>query len=68
VSEEVRLPAGTVRYREAGEGKPVVFVHGYLVDETPNARLVQIPDSKTFVSVDQPQRLADEIAAFVDAN
>ena len=29
---EVELPAGTVRYREAGEGKPVVFVHGYLVD------------------------------------
>jgi len=29
---EVRLPAGTVRYRETGEGKPVVFVHGYLVD------------------------------------
>jgi pimeloyl-ACP methyl ester carboxylesterase len=29
---EVTLPAGTVRYREAGEGKPVVFVHGYLVD------------------------------------
>jgi pimeloyl-ACP methyl ester carboxylesterase len=29
---EVSLPAGTIRYREAGEGKPVVFVHGYLVD------------------------------------
>ncbi len=29
---EVTLPAGTIRYREAGEGKPVVFVHGYLVD------------------------------------
>jgi pimeloyl-ACP methyl ester carboxylesterase len=29
---EVQLPAGTIRYREAGEGKPVVFVHGYLVD------------------------------------
>jgi pimeloyl-ACP methyl ester carboxylesterase len=29
---EVALPTGTVRYREAGEGKPVVFVHGYLVD------------------------------------
>ncbi len=29
---EIGLPAGTVRYREAGEGKPVVFVHGYLVD------------------------------------
>lgn len=30
--KEVQLPAGTIRYREAGEGKPVVFVHGYLVD------------------------------------
>jgi pimeloyl-ACP methyl ester carboxylesterase len=29
---EIALPAGTVRYREAGEGPPVVFVHGYLVD------------------------------------
>jgi pimeloyl-ACP methyl ester carboxylesterase len=37
-----------------------------LADETPNARLVQIPDAKTFVSIDQPQRLADEIAAFVE--
>ncbi len=32
VSKQVDLPAGTIRYREAGEGKPVVFVHGYLVD------------------------------------
>lgn len=30
--KEIRLPAGPIRYREAGEGKPVVFVHGYLVD------------------------------------
>lgn len=30
--KEIRLPAGPVRYREAGEGKPIVFVHGYLVD------------------------------------
>jgi pimeloyl-ACP methyl ester carboxylesterase len=29
---EVDLPAGRIRYREAGEGKPVVFVHGFLVD------------------------------------
>jgi pimeloyl-ACP methyl ester carboxylesterase len=29
---EVTLPAGTIRYREAGAGPPVVFVHGYLVD------------------------------------
>ncbi|HEX4669453.1 MAG TPA: alpha/beta hydrolase [Solirubrobacterales bacterium] len=30
--KEIDLPAGRVRYREAGTGKPVVFVHGYLVD------------------------------------
>jgi pimeloyl-ACP methyl ester carboxylesterase len=30
--KEIQLPQGTIRYREAGEGKPVVFVHGYLVD------------------------------------
>jgi pimeloyl-ACP methyl ester carboxylesterase len=29
---EIDLPSGRIRYREAGEGKPVVFVHGYLVD------------------------------------
>jgi pimeloyl-ACP methyl ester carboxylesterase len=36
-----------------------------LASETGNAKIVQIPDSKTFVALDQPQRLADEIAAFV---
>jgi pimeloyl-ACP methyl ester carboxylesterase len=30
--KQVELPIGTIRYREAGVGKPVVFVHGYLVD------------------------------------
>ena len=29
---EVRLPQGTIRYREAGSGPVIVFVHGYLVD------------------------------------
>lgn len=29
---EIELPQGTIRYREAGEGKPIVFVHGVLVD------------------------------------
>ena len=38
-----------------------------LVAETPNARLVEIPDSATFVPLDQPRRLADEIAAFATA-
>lgn len=30
--KEFDLPAGRIRYREAGSGKPIVFVHGYLVD------------------------------------
>jgi pimeloyl-ACP methyl ester carboxylesterase len=30
--KEIELPAGRIRYREAGDGKPIVFVHGYLVD------------------------------------
>jgi pimeloyl-ACP methyl ester carboxylesterase len=30
--QEIQLSAGKIRYREAGEGKPIVFVHGYLVD------------------------------------
>jgi pimeloyl-ACP methyl ester carboxylesterase len=30
--KEVQLAAGTIRYREAGAGPTIVFVHGYLVD------------------------------------
>jgi pimeloyl-ACP methyl ester carboxylesterase len=29
---EIDLPSGRIRYREAGEGRPLVFIHGYLVD------------------------------------
>ena len=29
---EVKLPQGTVRYRERGDGEPIVFVHGLLVN------------------------------------
>jgi pimeloyl-ACP methyl ester carboxylesterase len=29
--QEIQLPAGTIRYREAGSGPTIVFVHGYLV-------------------------------------
>jgi pimeloyl-ACP methyl ester carboxylesterase len=36
-----------------------------LADEMPGARIVEIPDASTFVPLDQPQRLAKEIAAFV---
>ena len=30
----------------------------------PDARLVRIPDARTFVALDQPERLAEEIASF----
>ena len=30
--KEVQLPQGTVRYRERGNGEPIVFVHGALVN------------------------------------
>jgi pimeloyl-ACP methyl ester carboxylesterase len=30
--QTIELPQGTIRYRESGEGEPIVFVHGYLVD------------------------------------
>ena len=29
---EAKLPQGTIQYRETGEGPPIVFVHGLLVD------------------------------------
>jgi pimeloyl-ACP methyl ester carboxylesterase len=29
---EVRLPQGTIRYRERGSGEPIVFIHGLLVN------------------------------------
>ncbi|PTL56517.1 alpha/beta fold hydrolase [Paraconexibacter algicola] len=38
-----------------------------LRDACRDARLVEIPDAKTFVAWDQPQRLADEIRAFAAA-
>ena len=33
---QIELPAGTIHYREGGpaDGRPVVFVHGFLVDDT----------------------------------
>jgi pimeloyl-ACP methyl ester carboxylesterase len=37
-----------------------------LAGEVPNAKIVEIPDAATFVPLDQPQRVADEIAGFVN--
>ena len=33
-----------------------------LAETFPDARLVEIPDARTFVALDQPERLAEEIA------
>jgi pimeloyl-ACP methyl ester carboxylesterase len=38
-----------------------------LAASMPDARVVRIPDAKTFVSLDQPERLAEEISGFVRA-
>jgi pimeloyl-ACP methyl ester carboxylesterase len=38
-----------------------------LAGEVPNAKIVEIADAGTFVPLDQPQRVADEIAAFATA-
>jgi pimeloyl-ACP methyl ester carboxylesterase len=46
---------------------PLSYAERFAAD-MPNARIVQIPDARTFVPLDQPQRLADEIAAFVNAH
>jgi pimeloyl-ACP methyl ester carboxylesterase len=32
MDKELKLAQGTIRYREAGSGPTIVFVHGYLVD------------------------------------
>ena len=37
-----------------------------LAEAIPDARIKTIPDAKTFVSLDQPKRLADVIAAFIE--
>jgi pimeloyl-ACP methyl ester carboxylesterase len=31
---EIELSTGTIRYRDTGDGAPIVFVHGFLVDGT----------------------------------
>jgi pimeloyl-ACP methyl ester carboxylesterase len=36
-----------------------------LADSFPNARFVEVPDSRTLIPIDQPQPLARAIAQFV---
>ncbi|TDO66563.1 pimeloyl-ACP methyl ester carboxylesterase [Kribbella sp. VKM Ac-2571] len=39
---EVELPAGTLRYHAVGDGPPIVFVHGYLVNANLWRKLVPL--------------------------
>jgi pimeloyl-ACP methyl ester carboxylesterase len=51
---EIALPQGTVRYRDDGEGPPVVFVHGALVDGSVWAPAVERLDGFRRVVPDLP--------------
>jgi pimeloyl-ACP methyl ester carboxylesterase len=46
---------------------PISFAER-LAGEAGNAKIVRIPDSKTFVPLDQPQLLAEEIAQFAPSS
>jgi pimeloyl-ACP methyl ester carboxylesterase len=66
-----------VSTRLGGFVKPVLLVWGAadrffklslaerLTDTFADARLVTVPDARTFVALDAPERLADEIASLV---
>jgi pimeloyl-ACP methyl ester carboxylesterase len=43
---EIELTAGTIRYRDTGQGPPIVFVHGLLVDGTLWRKVVRSLESR----------------------
>lgn len=49
--QEVSLPQGTIRYRDSGNGEPIVFVHGLLVNGSLWRRVVPLlePDFRCIV-------------------
>src|SRR3954467_12372581 len=66
--KEGRLSSGLIRYREAGAGKPVVFVHGYLVDGRLWSRSVdRLSDRFRCVAPDWPLG-AQQVAMNPDAD
>jgi pimeloyl-ACP methyl ester carboxylesterase len=66
--KEIQLPQGTIRYREAGEGQPVVFVHGYLVDHRLwNGVVDELSDRFRCIAPDWPLA-AHQVPMNVDAD
>jgi pimeloyl-ACP methyl ester carboxylesterase len=52
---QVELPQGTIRYRERGEGPPIVFVHGLLVNGDLWRKVVpRLADSYRCITPDWP--------------
>jgi pimeloyl-ACP methyl ester carboxylesterase len=65
---EIDLPSGRIRYRESGTGKPIVFVHGFLVDGRLWAGVVdQLSDRYRCLAPDWPIA-AHQIAMKPDAD
>jgi pimeloyl-ACP methyl ester carboxylesterase len=49
--KEIELSAGRIRFRDQGQGKPVVFVHGLLVNGTLWRKVVPLLDEGRFRSL-----------------
>src|SRR5215210_7807420 len=52
--QEIRLPQGTLRYRDTGSGEPIVLVHGLLVDGTLWRKVVPLLDGFRCLLPDLP--------------
>jgi pimeloyl-ACP methyl ester carboxylesterase len=51
---EITLPQGTIHYRDDGDGRPVVFVHGLLVDGTLWRKVTPLLDGARRIVPDLP--------------
>lgn len=66
--DQVRLPDGTIRYRDVGSGPPLVFVHGLFVNGAHWRRVVpELSDSFRCIAPDLPLG-AHRIAMDADAD
>ncbi len=59
---EVSLPQGTIAYRDAGTGPPVVFVHGLLVDADLFRRLWARGQARGPAGIDDLRRALDMVS------
>jgi pimeloyl-ACP methyl ester carboxylesterase len=62
---ELELPT-LIIWGTADRFFPVAYAHR-LAETIPNSKLVELPGARTFVSIDRPDEVAREIAAFIGA-